>query len=179
MQLTTLPFEALPVEVDESFDHTLAPAEIVMTLSERKAKFTAAHYPEHAQHAVILSADTIVVIDQMILNKPANFDEAVSMLMRLQGRTHEVFTGFTLLSSDRIHCDYERTTVTFSPMTRKEIEFYVHTAQPFDKAGSYGIQDDLGACFIERIEGCYYNVVGLPLAKVYRALKSFPMLFND
>jgi septum formation protein len=179
LQLTRLPFEVLSVEVDESFDSRLPPAEIAMTLSERKAKFTAARYPEHAQHAVILSADTIVVIDQMILNKPANFDEAVSMLTRLQGRTHEVFTGFTLLSPDRIHCDYERTAVTFAPMTRKEIEFYVQTAQPFDKAGSYGIQDDLGACFIERIEGCYYNVVGLPLAKVYRALKSFPMLFND
>ncbi|MFN3386649.1 MAG: Maf family protein [Candidatus Thermochlorobacter sp.] len=177
LRLTTLPFSILPIEADESFDAHLSPEDIVMSLSERKAKQAATQYPEQATQGVILSADTIVVIDRTVLNKPATFEEAVSMLTRLQGRTHHVFTGFALLSPERLHCDYERTAVTFAAMTREEIEFYIHTAQPFDKAGSYGIQDDLGACFIERIEGCYYNVVGLPLAKLYRALKLFPDLF--
>lgn len=176
--MTALPFETLCIEADESFDAALSPEDIVLTLAERKAKLAAAQYPERAAQGVILSADTIVVIERTVLNKPANFDEALSMLSRLQGRTHHVFTGFALLSPERLHCDYERTAVTFAPMTRDEIEFYIHSAQPFDKAGSYGIQDDLGACFIERIEGCYYNVVGLPLAKLYRALKLFPDLFH-
>lgn len=157
----------------------LSPSDIVRSLSLRKAQLALERYPHLRRDAVVLSADTIVVIDGTVLNKPADFSDAVQMLLRLQGRTHEVFTGFTLLSAEQTYSDYERTAVTFAPMSQAEIEHYIHTAQPFDKAGSYGIQDDFGACFIERIEGCYYNVVGLPLAKLYRALKMFPALFTN
>ncbi|MCS7014032.1 MAG: Maf family protein [Chloroherpetonaceae bacterium] len=179
LRLTGIPFETIEVNVDESFSPLLSPAEIVQGLSERKARYALEQYPHLQDNAVVLSADTIVVIDNSVLNKPQDFSQAVQMLTRLQGRTHEVFTGFALLGAGQVHLDYERTAVTFAPMTQAEIEHYIQTAQPFDKAGSYGIQDDFGACFIERIEGCYYNVVGLPLAKVYRALKAFPALFTN
>jgi len=121
----------------------------------------------------VLAADTIVVLDGDVLNKPNDENHAFEMLSKLQGRTHEVFTGFVLMRGKEVVTDFERTAVTFSPMSAEEIRTYIRTAKPFDKAGAYGIQDDFGACFIERIEGCYYNVVGLPLAKLYKTLKQF------
>jgi septum formation protein len=97
------------------------------------------------------------------------------MLERLSGRTHLVVTGFALLErpSDRLVVDFESTKVTFRELPRKEIESYVATGSPMDKAGAYGIQDDYGAVFVSRIEGCYYNVVGLPLSKVHSRLNEF------
>jgi len=174
LKLLNLPFTVVAVDADERFDSSLSPAEVVTTLSERKARL--AQTVHSIEHAVVLGADTVVVIDQLILNKPANEAEAFSMLSMLQGRTHSVYTGFTLLDGDVQLSDYEKTDVSFSPMTDDEIRFYIHTAKPFDKAGGYGIQDDLGACFIDRIDGCYYNVVGLPIAKLYQSLKRFEAL---
>lgn len=121
---------------------------------------------------IIITADTMVVIDNHILGKPKNKIDAKRILKKLSGRTHNVYTGFSIYNSNnnKIITDYERTLVTFRKLTDSEIDDYIATGSPMDKAGAYGIQDDFGAVFIKKIDGCYYNVVGLPLAKVYHSL---------
>ena len=121
---------------------------------------------------IIITADTIVVIDNQILGKPKNKIDARRILKKLSGRTHNVYTGYSIYNSDnnKIITDFEKTLVTFRKLTDYEIDDYISIGSPMDKAGAYGIQDDFGAVFIEKINGCYYNVVGLPLAKVYHSL---------
>ncbi len=124
------------------------------------------------KRGIIITADTIVVIDNHILGKPKNKVDAKRILKKLSGRTHFVYTGFTIYNSsnNKIITDFEKTLVTFRNLEDSEIDEYISTGSPMDKAGAYGIQDDFGAVFIEKINGCYYNVVGLPLAKVYHSL---------
>lgn len=122
---------------------------------------------------VVLGSDTVVVLDGDILGKPADAEDAARVLHRLSGRTHTVFTGFALLdlATGRRHVSHERTDVTFRTLSDDEIVRYVNSGSPLDKAGAYGIQDDFGAVFIERIVGDYYTVMGLPLSKVYVVLR--------
>jgi septum formation protein len=124
------------------------------------------------KNGIIITADTIVVIDNQILGKPKNKIDAKRILKKLSGRTHNVYTGFSIYNSDnnKVITDFENTLVTFRQLTDSEIDDYISTDSPMDKAGAYGIQDDFGAVFIEKIDGCYYNVVGLPLAKFYHSL---------
>jgi septum formation protein len=121
---------------------------------------------------IIITADTIVVIDNHILGKPKNKIDARRILKKLSGRIHIVYTGYSIYNSDnnKMITEFEKTFVTFRNLTDAEIDDYISTGSPMDKAGAYGIQDDFGAVFIEKINGCYYNVVGLPLAKVYHSL---------
>lgn len=159
--------EVLPSTISE--DITLSPPDaFVATLALRKARQVARRRPE----AITVGADTIVVIDDEVLGKPQSHDDAVGMLRRLSGRTHVVMTGLALIEyqAGRVARGVETTRVTFASLTQAEIEAYVATGSPFDKAGGYGIQDDLGAFLVERIEGDYYNVVGLPLRLFYRLL---------
>jgi septum formation protein len=173
LKLLQVPFRILTAETGEDFEPSRSPKEIVTELAMRKGKAVCNLYPAETADKLVLAADTIVVLDGEVLNKPNDDAHAFEMLSKLQGRTHEVFTGFALMRGKEVVTDFERTAVTFSPMSAEEIRTYIRTAKPFDKAGAYGIQDDFGACFIERIEGCYYNVVGLPLAKLYKTLKRF------
>lgn len=124
------------------------------------------------KRGIIITADTIVVLDNKMLGKPKNKAEAKKMLRKLSGKTHSVYTGYAIFNSknNKLIVDYEKTLVTFRKLSNCEIDDYISTGSPMDKAGAYGIQDDFGAVFIERIEGCYYNVVGLPLARVYHDL---------
>ncbi|MGD8414054.1 MAG: Maf family protein [Candidatus Latescibacterota bacterium] len=170
-----IPFEIIASDVEEVVDPDWTPAETVVKLSVEKAQQVAAANPER----LVLAADTIVVLDGHILGKPDSPTEAIDMLSRLSGRTHEVLTGVALfhLASDRKVFDYERTQVTFSSLEDDEIEAYVDSGSPLDKAGAYGIQDDRGSLFISGISGDYYNVVGLPLNLLYRLTKRhFPDL---
>ncbi len=173
LKLLQVPFRILTAETSEDFEPSLSPEEIVTELALRKGNAVREHFPAETADKLVLAADTIVVLDGEVLNKPNDEAHAFEMLSKLQGRTHEVFTGFALIKGKTMTANYERTAVTFSPMSAEEIRTYIRLAKPFDKAGAYGIQDDFGACFIERIEGCYYNVVGLPLAKLYKTLKQF------
>jgi septum formation protein len=159
-------FVARPADVDE----TPLPGEPadVYTLRLAEAKARAAWRPSE----IALGADTTVVLDGDILGKPADEAEAAAMLGRLAGRTHEVLTGFCLFDGDRVRGAVERTAVTFAPMSEEEIAAYAASGEPLDKAGAYGIQG-LASKFVERIEGCYFNVVGLPVARVYRMLGEF------
>ncbi|MEX0747908.1 MAG: Maf family protein [Rhodothermales bacterium] len=162
-------FEVRPSEVDETPPPNLSPEDIAATLALKKAQDVAASRPR----ALTLGADTIVVYEGTILGKPDGTDEAVRMLGMLNGRTHTVYTGIALVhpASGRSLTSVEATRVTFGKMDANEIASYVATGSPMDKAGAYGIQDDRGALFISRIDGDYYNVVGLPLHRLYRMLK--------
>jgi septum formation protein len=151
--------------VEETFDQGEAPANIVERLSRLKAEEVARRHPD----GVIIGADTLVVLDGGILGKPLDADDAGRMLGLLSGRTHEVFTGFCLVENPggRSITDHVVTRVTFRKLTPAEIAAYVDSGSPMDKAGAYGIQDDFGAIFVEKIDGCFYNVVGFPLTRFY------------
>ena len=157
--------------VDEHIPDGIAPEEVVRRLSLEKASRVA----ERLHDGIVIGADTIVVLDGKILGKPSSKGEAISMLSKLGGRTHTVFTGFALIDveSQKSYVDYEETEVTFRGLSNDEIESYVESGSPMDKAGAYGIQDDYGAVFVERINGCFYTVVGFPLSKFYTAWNMF------
>lgn len=121
---------------------------------------------------MIIACDTIVALDGVVLGKPKDREEAISMLKRLSGRSHEVFSGLTVIDNrnQNLISDYLKTEVTFSKLTQEEIESYVDTGEPMDKAGAYGVQG-YGGVFVEKINGCYYNVVGLPINNLRNILK--------
>jgi septum formation protein len=160
-----------PCDVPEIIDPARTPAENAELLAVQKAQCGS----HDVKDGIVLGADTIVVLEGMILGKPADPADAVRMLSLLSGRTHTVYTGFALVEcpSGKVVSGVESTQVTFRSLPAEEIDEYVRGGSPMDKAGAYGIQDDYGAVFVTRIEGCYYNVVGLPLARVYQALGEF------
>ena len=150
---------------EEIQPHGLPPAEFVKTLALQKAQPVADLHPEDC----VIGADTIVYLEGDILGKPHTPEVAKAYLTRMQGSQHIVFTGVAVLKngkSDVRHCE---TRVTFAPMTQREIEAYVATGEPLDKAGAYGVQGP-GGIFVERVEGNYFNVIGLPLPLLYKML---------
>lgn len=163
-----LKFKSFSVDVDEIIFAGEQPHKTVLRLS--KEKLEAAKL--FVKKGVIITADTIVVLDHYVLGKPKNKKDAFRTLKILSGRTHTVYTGYALYNSinNKTISEYEKTEVTFRDLTDVEILEYIDGGSPMDKAGAYGIQDDFGAVFIKKINGCYYNVVGLPLAKFYHAL---------
>lgn len=169
-----LSFTIEPSNVDETISEQLPPDEIVKLLAQRKGMDIASRH----EHTLIIAADTIVCINKKILGKPSNKIEAGTMLAELSNSTHEVFSGvYVALTSEHGLITQslsfsERTKVTFSALTALEVDHYIATGSPYDKAGAYGIQDDLGALFVKNIEGDYYNVVGFPLNAFYQHLKA-------
>ncbi len=167
-------FTVQPSDVDESLIPTsgAVPEEFVQRLAQLKAQDVASRTHDHS---TVLGADTIVVLNGEILGKPIDADDAKSMLRRLSGNTHTVYTGIALVDSDTYTSvtAVQQTDVTFRELTDDEIAGYVATGSPLDKAGSYGIQDDFGAVFVAHIVGCYYTIVGLPLELFYRTLRTF------
>ncbi|CUU03580.1 septum formation protein [Candidatus Thermokryptus mobilis] len=166
-----LKFTVHPSGIDEDSIQSISPADHVLNLSKKKATEVAKKYDD----AIIISADTIVVLEGEIINKPKDPNEAKQMLRKLSGKTHQVYTGFTILDTKtgRFISDFEVTDVKFRELSDEEIDEYVATGSPLDKAGAYGIQDDYGAVFVEKINGCFYNVVGFPLTKFYLRMKEF------
>lgn len=165
-----IPFTVLPADIDESFDEQM-PIELVPKyLAEEKAK---ALSDSMLPNSIVLTADTVVIVDGKILNKPLSKNEAFEMLRTISGKTHKVITGYALQGSAISIVDADEALVTFRKLADWEIEFYVKTGHPMDKAGAYGIQDFIGMAGIEKIEGSFYTVMGLPIFKVYQALKPF------
>jgi len=164
-----LAYEIRLRDVDESFPPHLRRAAVAEYLARHKAE---AYCPDLAPDELLLTADTIVCLGDDVLNKPADAAAARAMLARLQGRAHQVYTGVCLLPGDGrppvVFAD--ETTVHFRALSAEEIAFYVATYQPFDKAGAYGAQDWLGLVGIERLEGSYFNVMGLPTHRVWAEL---------
>ena len=161
-------FLILPARGEEKKDPNLSPAELVEELSRQKAAEIAETHPNDT----ILAADTVVAYKGQVLGKPKDKENAAEMLRLLSGNTHQVYTGVTVRQGEKICTCHEETTVFFRPLTEEEIQWYISTGEPMDKAGSYGIQG-LGAKFVRRIEGDYTNVVGLPLCLVGELLNGF------
>ncbi|MBC8083750.1 MAG: septum formation protein Maf [Hymenobacter sp.] len=163
-----LPYTVRLREVDESYPGQLRRAGVAEYLAAHKA---AAYRAGLAPDEVVLTADTIVCLDEDVLNKPTDTADAVRMLTRLQGRAHDVFTGVCLLAGDGRQVVFsEQTRVYFRGLSASEIEYYVHQYQPLDKAGAYGAQDWLGMVAVTRLEGSYFNVMGLPVHRVWDEL---------
>jgi septum formation protein len=165
-----LHFIIQPSAIDESQARNGSPMEYTQDLAKRKACAVAAQI----DNGIVIGADTIVVLGKEILGKPASEAEAEAMLRRLAGKTHRVFTGFAIVDrpSNREITDGEMTEVTFRELDDAEIAAYVRSGEAMDKAGAYGIQD-ASAVFAERINGCFYNVVGFPLTRFYLTWRSF------
>ncbi len=164
-------FDVFASDVDEIIDITKSPDDMVKILSCSKAYDVAGRI---SRKALVIGADTVVVKDE-ILGKPENYEDAVRMLLKLQGRWHFVYTGITVIDTygDLFHVsDFEKTRVKMRKLTLGEIKAYAATNEPYDKAGAYGIQG-LGAMLVEKIDGCYFNVVGLPIKKLTGLLEKF------
>ena len=149
-------------ELEEKDHH---PVELIKYNSLTKSRTVAINYSK----GIVIGADTIVVLDKIIINKPKDVRDAQKILKSLSGRKHFVYTGINIIDTKTGNeiFDYEKTSVYFRKLYDDEIKFYVRNHKPFDKAGAYGIQDDFGCLFIEKITGDYYNIMGLPLARLY------------
>lgn len=166
-----LHFTLVDIEVEEVYPPHLQGAEIARYLCELKADaFDTALLPANA---ILVTADTIVWFDGKYIGKPSGKEDAIAMLKQLSGKQHSVYSGICLKSSARKHVFHAHTLVKFRELAMDEIEYYVTHHKPYDKAGSYGIQDWIGYIGITGIEGCYYNVMGFPVEKFYEELAKF------
>lgn len=166
LKLITTDFEIKSQNADETLPSGISPKEAVMYLSKIKAQ------PLANDEDIVIGADTVVALDGKILGKPSDEQNAREMLRFLSGKTHSVFTGVTLIKGKKEKTFAVETKVKFFDLTDEEIEKYIKTKEPFDKAGAYGIQG-YGSLLVEKIDGDYFNVVGLPVSTLARELKSF------
>jgi len=162
-------FKAFTVNSIEDFLDGEHPVQCVKRLALEKMEIA----KQRVDNSIIITADTIVVLGKKVIGKPTSKNDAIKILSMLGGKVHTVYTGFCVLNqkTNKIVVEYEKTEVEFRPLNKDEIADYVKGGSPMDKAGAYGIQDDFGAVFVKRINGCYYNVVGLPLTKLYSVLR--------
>lgn len=165
-------FEVVPSDIDESTITHNQPEVLVQRLAYAKALASA---DKVKKPSLVIGADTIVVLHKQVFSKPTDKEDAIKMLKTLSGRMHIVYTGIAIVDSStkRYVTDLQKTIVQFRELEDKEIEAYVESGAPLDKAGAYGIQDDFGSVFIRDIQGCYYNIVGLPLEMLYNRLRQF------
>lgn len=165
------PYEVRVLDgIDESYPETLKGSEVAAYISRAKAE---AYRSTMAEDEMVITADTIVCLDDKVLGKPADEAEAMDMLRCLSGHTHQVYTGVTLVTAKGDSTFVIRTDVTFATLTEEEIHHYVTHYRPMDKAGAYGIQEWIGYVGVERIEGSYFNVMGLPVQRLYTELKKY------
>ena len=168
-------FKTIVKNIDETSDKTRA-EEKILEIAEKKTKAAAIDFPDEN----VVGSDTVVVVNGKILGKPKNKEEAFSMLKSLSGRSHEVITAFSFININKniSYSDYEITKVYFKNLTDDEINWYINTKEPMDKAGAYGIQGK-GAFFVEKIEGDFFSVMGFPLGKFVRFLNKTGFNLND
>lgn len=163
-------FSTISLDIDESFDREIYKKEgITEYLSAKKANA----FPNLQPHQLIITSDTTVWANEESLEKPADREEAFEMIKALSGKTHSVYSSVTLKSIDKEHTFSDETIVTFAELSDEEIYFYVDNFRPYDKAGAYGIQEWIGYMGCEKIEGSFFNVMGLPTQKLYKALMNF------
>lgn len=163
-----LSFEVMPMDVDESFPASLSGAEIPMFLAEKKA---AAYNSMITDEMMVITADTIVLLEGKVLGKPTDKADAFKMLQNLSGKTHLVITGVCINTLKRRYTFHTTSEVKFAQLNDTEIEYYLEHYAPYDKAGSYGIQEWIGFIAVEKINGSYFNVMGLPIQRLYNELK--------
>lgn len=171
LKLLRLPFTVVTIEgIDESYPHDLPASEVSEYISRKKAE---AFSSRIGDDDLLITADTVVICDGKIMGKPKDSEDAVNMLRFLSGKTHEVTSGVTLSTKEKTISFTSVSKVTFSHLTDEEIRFYVDSFHPLDKAGAYGIQEWIGAVAVEKIDGSFYNVMGLPVHRLYQELKKF------
>ncbi len=163
------PIEFISLDVDEHVPLDTPAAETAELLARRKAE--ACPTERITNDTILVTADTVVVLDDKVLGKPANHQQALEMLRSLADNRHTVFTGVCLRTQRHTLSFTEKTDVYFRPLNDDELTYYIDNYRPYDKAGAYGIQEWIGMVGISRIEGCYYNVMGLPVARVYEAIR--------
>ena len=156
-------------DTDEDFSETMPAVEVPEYLARKKAEA----FREELDNQIVLTADTIVVIENEILNKPKDASEASMMLRKLSGRQHQVITGVCIMTQESTESFIDIAQVFFRELTDIEIDYYIKTCRPFDKAGAYGVQDFIGMVGIPRMEGSYFTVMGLPVHKVYEGLRKY------
>jgi len=162
-------FEIKTMVTEESYPDELPISQVSSYLAEKKAN---TFLPHLNTNDILITADTVVIADKKILNKPGNEKEAIDMLQVLEDKTHMVMTGVCIADVDKKTVFSDQTEVSFAKLTDQEISFYIKQFKPYDKAGAYGIQEWIGLIGIASIRGCYYNVMGLPVHKVYQTLKT-------
>ncbi|MBK9638643.1 MAG: septum formation protein Maf [Bacteroidetes bacterium] len=165
-----LPYEIIKKEIDESYPEQFRREDIAMFLARKKSL---AFKSDVADGGIVITADTIVALDELIIGKPKNIAEAEHTLRLMSGRKHSVITGVAIMSAKKSESFFVKTEVSFKTLRSNEIEYYLATENPLDKAGAYGIQDWIGLIGIEYILGSYYNVVGLPTKELYENLLRF------
>lgn len=163
-------FEIMVHPTDESFPDHLSPAEAAVHIAQQKAEAVRASV--HTDQ-IIIAADTIVVLNNQIIGKPKDREDAIDILSRLSGQTHVVITAVAITNGEMEVAFSDRTEVEFHPLTKEQITFYVDKYQPYDKAGAYAIQEWIGVVGIKRIKGDFYNVMGLPVSRVVQTLEKF------
>ena len=164
-------FEILPTYIDESYPQALKPVQIAEYLSQ--LKLTPIQFSEYSENDLFISCDTIVVLEDQILGKPKTETEAAEMLRLLSGKTHQVISGITVDSVKKKVTKHSITEVTFKELSEEEIQHYITHYKPYDKAGAYGIQEWIGLVGVTAINGCFYNVMGLPTALLVEILKNY------
>ena len=166
-----IPFEVRLIDgIDETYPPELPTDEVPLYISQKKA---AAYKANISPHNIVLTADTVVVCNEQILGKPIDEADARRMLQMLSGKTHRVITGVTLLVEGNSKSFSVATDVTFKPLSAAEIDYYIRTFKPFDKAGAYGIQEWIGYIGVTAINGSYFNVMGLPVQRIYEELRTY------
>jgi septum formation protein len=165
-----LRFDVVTRDYPETYPENLTGSEIAMYLAKEKSK---CFKDKISDDEIVITADTIVWCNNRVLGKPSDKEDAIGMIRDLAGNTHEVITGVSILSSARERTFYDSTKVTFEALSDEEINYYIEKFRPYDKAGAYGIQEWIGLAACSRIEGSYFNVVGLPVQKLYKELRDF------
>jgi len=179
LEWAELPFTVMVSDTDESYPSSLPIGEVPAYIAKQKALAVEANLglqQSSNEATCIIAADTVVVLDQTIMGKPVDRADAIASLTKLSGNTHEVITGVCLLYAGQEICFSETTKVSFHTLTQAQIAFYVDAYKPYDKAGGYAIQEWIGVVGIERIEGDFYNVMGLPVSKLVQKIKQLGLL---
>lgn len=170
LDMMKIKYQTIDIDLEEQIIETDSPIKNVKRLALEKCDAALSKI----EKGIVISADTIVVLDGLIIGKPKSKIGAERILHSLSGKSHNVYTGFSIANkkSGKIITDYSKTRVDFRILSKKEIKDYIKTGSPMDKAGAYGIQDDYGAVFVNKIIGSYYNVLGFPASKIYEGIKS-------
>jgi septum formation protein len=170
LEWAEMEFDIIVHSTDETFPGTHTPVEVAIHIAQEKARAVAATLKETR---IVVAADTIVVLDNEIIGKPVDREDAIRILSRLSGRKHEVITGVSIVKGEKESSFSDTTAVEFYPLTQEQISFYVDKYKPYDKAGAYAIQEWIGVTGIKTIRGDFYNVMGLPVSRVVQELKKF------
>ncbi len=165
--------ECIKIDVEETFSPSLKAAEIPVFLAQKKA---AAYTETINKNELLVTADTVVWLDNEVLNKPLTMEEAKEMLMRLSGKWHQVFTAVCVKSQEKSVVFYDESKVFFNTLTESQINYYLQHYRPLDKAGAYGVQEFIGLIGIQKIEGCYYNIMGFPVSKFIHEIEKMNLI---